>query len=103
MGEIVYYTLIRTLITIAFLWFIRSYLDFQLWIIISLLGVYLVIIHPAISSYKKFMERSRDVVDSTLCASCKHFDESAVLCLKYDQHPTEDYIPCEGSAWEPNS
>lgn len=101
MGEIVYYTLIRTLITIAFLWFLKSYLDFELWIIVSLLGVYLVIIHPAINSYKKFSERSRGVVDSTLCASCKHFDESAVLCLKYDQHPTEDYIPCEGTAWEP--
>jgi len=26
-----------------------------------------------------------------------------VLCMKYDKHPTENYIPCEGEEWEPKS
>jgi len=47
--------------------------------------------------------KNKKVIDSSLCSSCKNFDRSAVLCIKYDKHPTENYVPCDGVDWEPNS
>jgi len=32
-----------------------------------------------------------------------HFDKSAVLCMKHDTHPTQEFLPCEGLDWEPNA
>lgn len=67
----------------------------------AFLSIYGVIIHPAVIQYRLFMEENKDIIKNTLCSSCKHFDETAVLCLKYDQHPTLKNLPCEGADWEP--
>ena len=101
MGEIVFWTIIRATVTIIGLWIIESQIDFQLWWIISIAAIYVLVIHPAIVSYRWFEERNKKVIESTLCSSCKNFDPSAVLCIKYDKHPTENYVPCEGVEWEP--
>jgi fatty acid desaturase len=101
MGEVVFWTIIRAAVTIPGLWILKSQIDFQLWILISLAAVYVLIIHPAMVSYRWFEEHNKKVIESTLCSSCKHFDRSAVLCIKYDKHPTENYVPCDGVDWEP--
>jgi len=101
LGDIIYWTILRTAITIAFVWVLKSYIDEQLWYIITIALAYGFVVHPAIISYRKFELKYKDVTDSTICANCKHFDSSAVLCMKYDKHPTENYIPCEGIHWEP--
>ncbi len=101
MGEIVYWTIIRTAFLIFILWISKDvWGEKYFWLIVSL-SFYLFVISPAISSYRKFTEKNKKVLESSLCSTCKHFDESAVLCMKYDKHPTENFIPCEGSAWEP--
>jgi len=46
------------------------------------------------------MAVNKEIIENTLCSSCKHFDESAVLCMKYDKHITKDEIPCGGIHWE---
>lgn len=101
MGTIVYWTLIRTVIVIPLLWVFKDYFDEKYWFILSSLSIALFIIYPAYNSYKKFFDHNKNVISESLCSSCKHFDESAVLCMKYDKHPTENYIPCEGADWEP--
>ena len=101
MGEVVFWTIIRAAITIIGLWIIKSEVDFQLWWMISVAAIYVLIIHPAMVSYRWFEQRNKKVIESTLCSSCKNFDRSAVLCIKYDKHPTEDYVPCDGVEWEP--
>lgn len=101
MGNIVFWTIIRAAIVIPALWFIGSYYEIQFWWIISILSIYGIIIHPAIIQYKNFEESSKSVIDDTICSSCVHFDRSAVLCMKYDEHPTTEYIPCGGMDWEP--
>jgi hypothetical protein len=100
-GEIVYWTIIRTAVVLPLLWLTREYFDEKYWWIFSILCIALFIIYPAYFSYMKFIEKNKNVISATLCASCKHFDQSAVLCMKYDKHPTENYIPCEGTDWEP--
>ena len=101
MGEIVFWTLVRIAISIPIIWLLKSYIDFQLWFILATFLLYGVIIHPAIVGYRKFEERNKGITDNTLCSNCKHFDASAILCVKYDEHPTNNFIPCEGLDWEP--
>jgi hypothetical protein len=101
MGGIIYWTIIRIAILIPLLWIATDYIEYKYWWMVVTMSIYGIIMHPAIIQYKLFREKNEEVITNTLCSSCKHFDESAVLCLKFDEHPTEDEIPCEGSAWEP--
>jgi hypothetical protein len=103
MGEMVFWTIIRAAVTIPGLWILKGQIDFQLWIMISVAAIYVLIFHPAMVSYRWFEQHNKKVIESTLCSSCKHFDRSAVLCIKYDKHPTENYVPCDGVDWEPNN
>ena len=101
MGEVVFWTIIRAAVTIPGLWILKGQIDFQLWILISVAAIYVLIIHPAMVSYRWFEQHNKKVIESTLCSSCKNFNRSAVLCIKYDKHPTENYVPCDGVEWEP--
>jgi glucan phosphoethanolaminetransferase (alkaline phosphatase superfamily) len=103
MGAIIYWGLIRIAIIIPVIWILNSYLDYSLWWSVSFLLIYGVVLHPAIIQYNLFKERNKDIIESTLCSSCKYFDETAVLCLKLDEHPTREYLPCDGLSWEPIS
>lgn len=101
MGGIVYWTIIRVAILIPLLWIATNYIEYKYWWMVVSMSIYGFIIHPAVIQYKLFREKHKQVITNSLCSSCKHFDETAVLCLKYDEHPTEELIPCEGSEWEP--
>lgn len=101
MGNIIYWALIRIAFLIPALWYLIDLLDFRFWWIISIVAVYVIIFHPAIIQFNKFNEKSKEIIENTLCSSCKHFDKTAVLCMKHDKHPTTEKIPCDGIHWEP--
>ena len=100
MGAIIYWAIIRTAILIPILWIGYDFLEYKFWLPMALLSIYGVIVHPAIIQFKLFNEQNKEIIENTLCSTCTHFNETAVLCLKYDQHPTADKIPCEGLDWE---
>lgn len=101
MGDIVFWGIIRIAIIIPVIWISLSYLEYSLWFSISLMLIYGVVLHPAMVQYRLFKENNQEIIESTLCTSCKYFDKTAVLCLKLDEHPTREYLPCEGLGWEP--
>ena len=101
MGGIVYWTIIRIAILMPLLWIATNYIEYRYWWMVVTMSIYGIIIHPAVIQYKLFREEHNEVITNTVCSSCKHFDETAVLCLKYDEHPTKEVIPCEGADWEP--
>lgn len=101
MGEIIYKTLLRFVFTLLTLWFVKDYFDQKYFWIFSALAIYFFAFHPAYLAYKNFLEKNEKIISETLCSTCKHFNETAIICTKYDKHPTEDFIPCEGTAWEP--
>jgi hypothetical protein len=103
LGELIFWTIIRSAILLPLIWFLKGYLDYQFWWGISVVAFYGVIIHPALIHYRLFNERNKEIIEDTLCSSCEHFDKSAVLCLKHDKHPTIDYVPCDGIDWLPKS
>ncbi len=82
MGEVVFWTIIRAAVTIIGLWIIRSQVDSQLWWFIAIAALYVLVIHPAIVSYRWFETRNKKVLESTLCSSCKSFDPSAGTVYK---------------------
>lgn len=101
MGDIVFWGIIRAAVTIPAVWALSSYFYSDFWWLVGIVAVYAVVFHPALLKYKEFEQKNKEVIEFSLCTSCKHFDKSAVLCMKYDKHPTKDFLPCEGEAWEP--
>jgi len=102
LGEIIYKTIIRSGLTLIVLWFLKNQVDERyFFFIVSALALFFFVINPAYMSYKHFLEKNQNIESGILCSSCKHFDKSAMLCIKYDKHPTENFIPCEGRDWEP--
>lgn len=102
MGKVVFWTLIRIAILIPTVWIFLDFIEYRYWWAVLSISIYGVVIHPAVIQYKLFKEENKEILKGTLCSACKHFDESAVLCLKHDKHPTIHEIPCEGLDWEPS-
>jgi hypothetical protein len=100
MGAIVFWGLVRIAILMPTLWLLYGVVEYKYWWTILVLSVYGIVIHPAVIQYNLFMEKNKEIIHNTLCSSCKYFDKSAVLCLKHDQHPTLDNLPCGGIDWE---
>ncbi len=103
MGEIVFWTIVRTAVLIPILWVMEGYLDFRFGWLVGLFALYGVVIHPAIIHYRLFISKNKEIIESTLCSTCKHFDESAVLCMLHDKHPSKIFLPCGGIDWELDS
>jgi len=101
MGGIVYWGLLRTAVVIILLWFSYDYFPERYYWIVFPVAVYVLVIHPIVSEYKKLIQKNMNVLNNSLCSKCKHFDSSAILCMRYDQHPSDDFIPCDGTDWEP--
>ena len=103
MGDIVFWTIIRFAVSIPVIWVLKDYIDNSLWWLSIIFILFGFVIYPAVLGYRKFEEKNKNLFESSLCSSCKHFDKSAVLCIKYDKHPTPEYVPCEGLDWEPKN
>jgi len=101
MGGIIFWAIIRTAILIPLLWIFMDWIQYKYWWAVLSVTIYGVIIHPAVVQYKLFLDKNKELLTNSLCSTCRHFDETAVICLKYDKHPTKDYIPCDGADWEP--
>jgi hypothetical protein len=101
MGGIVFWGIVRTAILIPALWFLSGVMEYKYWWWFGIMAIYGVIIHPAMIQYRIFLHENDELINNTLCSSCTHFDKTAVICQKYDQHPTLENLPCEGLDWEP--
>lgn len=101
MGAIIYWSLIRIAILIPLLWYFSDKFETRYFLLYAILIIIFIGFYPAFIQYKKFVNQTKEVVEDTLCSSCQHFDKTAVVCMKYDEHPTKEYIPCDGIHWEP--
>lgn len=102
MGGIIFWTLVRTILLIPLLFVLIDAVEFKFWWIVMTMSIYGIIIHPAIVQYKFFQQKNNEVITVSLCSTCRHFDSTAVICMKYDKHPSMEFIPCEGKDWEFN-
>ncbi len=68
---------------------------------LTLLLMWAYVVYPAYRQYTLFNEHIESYQLETLCGQCKHFNPTAQTCFRYDEHVTNDYVPCEGLDWEP--
>jgi hypothetical protein len=101
MGGIVFWAIIRAAFLIPTLWMLYGMMEYKYWWWFGIFTVYGVIIYPATIQYRIFLQKNEEIINNTLCSSCSNFDETAVICLIHDKHPTKDFLPCEGVGWEP--
>lgn len=105
-GSIVTWALLRAALVIVAALLLYEYvrwIDYSLWWGVTAVSLYAFVVHPIQVQYRLYREETQKVISGTLCASCRHFEETGVLCAKLDEHVSEEYIPCEGELWEPRS
>lgn len=102
-GSIVWGVILRTAIVFIISFLLLSNFEYRQywWIVLFLL--WFVAAYPGWRQYQKFQQRIKNVGESTLCGSCKHFDKTGQLCKIFDEHITKEHIPCEGLNWEPKN
>ncbi len=105
-GSIVSWAILRTALVITaalLLYDYVSWVDYGLWWGVTVISLYAIVIHPMQIQYRLYKDETRDVMSGTLCSSCRHFEQTGVLCMKLDEHVTVDVVPCNGELWEPHS
>lgn len=103
MGLVVYRVLISLVFVISGLWVLKYYIDDTLWFIIAFFSLLGFVIQPAWSAYQDYVKKNKAILTNSICGSCKNYDPSAPVCIKYDENPTETYVPCDGLDWDPRS
>lgn len=102
MGGVILKSLFNFVLAIFLFFLTKSYINSQYYLLFFLLIFLIIVVIPHLRNINEFNRQNSVLIENTLCSSCQHFDKTAVLCLKFDEHPTVDYLPCEGGCWEPN-
>jgi hypothetical protein len=103
-GSIVWGILLRTFILV-----LSSFVMFEIWTWVRSYWWFVFFIiwyeaaYPGWIQFQQYNENIEKVEESTLCGKCKHFDKTSQLCKILDEHITNDYVPCEGTEWDPKS
>jgi len=103
-GSIVSWAIFRAAAVIGIMLLVSEYvrwLDYGTWWGATLLLIYAVVLHPMQIQYRIYKDETKNVMEGTLCSTCRYFEPTGVMCSKLDEHVSEDHIPCEGELWEP--
>jgi hypothetical protein len=100
-GSVVWGILLRATIVIALSFIVFDRFELRQYWWTAALALWFFAVYPAWRQYQLFQKRVEKVSEETLCGSCKYFEQTSQLCKIYDEHITLNYIPCEGSNWEP--
>lgn len=102
-GSIVWGVILRAFIIVFLSFLVISFYRFQGYWWAVLFIFWFAAAYPGWRQYQSFQKRIKDIEESTLCGTCVHFESSGQLCKIYDEHITNDYIPCEGLDWQPRT
>lgn len=100
-GSVVWGVLLRSAIIIFLGFLIAAAFEMNKLFWFFFFIFWFVAVYPGWRQYQLFQKRIKNVEESTLCGSCKHFEKTSQLCKIFDEHVSKDYIPCEGLNWEP--
>lgn len=103
-GSIVTWAIFRAAAVIGIMMLVSEYvrwLDYGTWWGATLLLLYAVVLHPMQIQYRIYKDETKNVMEGTLCSTCRYFEPTGVMCSKLDEHVSEDHIPCNGELWEP--
>ena len=101
MGSIVWGMILRSslIFIISFTFVEFAQMREHIWIALFLL--WFGALYPGWKQIQVFNRKNRELLEDTLCGSCRNYEPDSQLCRIMDEHITRDYIPCEGLNWEP--
>ncbi len=99
-GSIITWFLIKFGILMLVMWFLFERYHLQEYWMVGLAVIWLVVVYPAFMQYQRFKAQTRMLEANTLCAKCRHFDETGHFCKLLDEHVSLTYTPCGGESWE---
>lgn len=99
-GSIVLYALFKTTALMLVGWFVIEYYKAQQywWILIS--AIIVLALLPAYKQYETYREQITVIEKNSLCASCRYYNDSGIVCTVMDEHVTAQHTPCGGAGWE---
>lgn len=99
-GSIVFWALLKTAILVIVVWILTDYYSLrgQLWF--SLFSIWLIAFWPAWRQYQRYANAQKLINENSLCAKCRHYNGSAIVCTLLDEHVSARHTPCEGESWE---
>ena len=100
-GSIVSGALMRALLVVVVGFAMWNWRGDETTYAVTLLLMWGYVAYPAYRQYSIFNKHIEEIQIDTLCGQCKHFNPTGQTCFRYDEHVSNDYIPCEGLDWEP--
>lgn len=102
-GSIVFLGLMKVGAIMLVSWFLVERFSLYSYSWIVLLALWVLAIYPAFLDFQKFKLASKIIEENSLCAKCKFFDETGLLCTIFDEHVSATHTPCGGVEWEAKS
>ena len=99
-GSIVLFALLKTTVLMLGGWFVVEYYNMQQYWWILLMSILLLAILPAYQQYEIYREQSKVIEKNSLCATCRYYDDSGIMCTMMDEHVSATHTPCGGAGWE---
>ena len=104
LGSIIWMALLRLGVTLFVAWYLKDHFNvYSEWWLVTGLAIYGIAIYPAQIQYEYFKLNNRELIEDTLCSSCRHYRPENLHCTLLDEHVSEHYLPCEGEEWEPKN
>lgn len=100
-GSIIWGVLLRSIIIMMLSFFVVEQIDNRSVWWIAFFSFWFLAAYPAFRQFQVFNSRMKEFEESTLCGNCKKFEKGSQLCTLYDEHVSQNYIPCDGQDWEP--
>lgn len=99
-GSIVLYALLKITALMLGGWFIIDYYKMHQYWWLLLASMLVLAILPAYQQYEVYREQSKIIEKNSLCATCRHYDDSGMVCTIMDEHVSVHFTPCGGAGWE---
>lgn len=99
-GSIVLFALLKITALMLGGWLLIEYTEMQQYWWILILSIVLFALMPAYQQYELYREQSKTIAKNSLCASCRHYDDSGIICTIMDEHVSVQHTPCGGAGWE---
>ncbi len=100
-GSIVLYALMVSTALILIYWYVAATRGGGDMTNLVFIMIWLFVLYPIIPMHKRYKQQHRKIETNSLCAKCRNYEETSLLCRLYDEHVAANYTPCEGIDWQP--
>jgi hypothetical protein len=99
-GSILTWILLKLAVLMPLMWYLFERFRLHEYWLVGLGTIWLIVVYPAFMQYQRFKAQTKVLEANTLCAKCRHFDETGHFCKLLDEHVSLTYTPCGGESWE---